>query len=133
MKLADTRGAYETLSGKASDIVRQLSLAAVGLVWIFKSTTGPSYSLDPTLVRASLLIFVALFLDLLQYLVGTATWFSYFHKKERENTKEDDEFKAPNFINAPTWTLFWLKAASMAAAYGLFILPFLFHRFVAGH
>jgi hypothetical protein len=34
MKLEDVRAAYETLSGKASDLVRQLSLAGVGLIWV---------------------------------------------------------------------------------------------------
>ena len=32
-KIKDT---YETLSGKASDIFRQLSLAGIALIWLFK-------------------------------------------------------------------------------------------------
>lgn len=129
MKLEDARTAYETLSGRASDIVRQLSLAGIGLIWVFKTTTGASYSLDPPLLKAVLFIFVALSLDFLQYALGTTIWFIYFRLKEKEGTKEDHEFKAPSWLNWPTWTLFYAKAAAMLVAYACYIIPFLISKF----
>jgi hypothetical protein len=63
MKLGDARAAYEALSGKASDIVRQLSLAGVGLIWLFKTGTGSPATLDIHLLRAALFIFLALLFD----------------------------------------------------------------------
>jgi len=130
MTLEDARNAYEGLSGKASDIIRQLGLAGVGLIWIFKVSSGTSFALEPKLLRGFFLIFLALTLDLLQYLVGTATWHIYFCKKENENVGRAKEFKAPRWINLPTWTLFWMKAAAMFAAYLVFILPFLAEKFM---
>jgi hypothetical protein len=130
MKLDDAKSAYEVLSGKASDIIRQLSLAGIGLIWVFKIGYGTMFVLETKLIQALFFIFLALFLDLLQYLVGTATWHFYFRKKEREHTRTEEEFKAPTWINLPTWTLFWIKAAAMLIAYSVFILPYLIERYI---
>src|ERR1700730_13680664 len=100
MKLADARGAYESLSGKASDIVRQISLAGVGLIWVFKSSTGSfSLSLDPSLLKAAFFIFLALLFDFLQYMVGTVVWYLYYRHKEKRGTQENVEFLAPSQLN----------------------------------
>jgi|SRR5450759_3328998 hypothetical protein len=131
MKLADARAAYESLSGLASQIIRQLSLAGIALIWLFKSGDNPPYVLDQRLLRAALCIFVALFLDLMQYLVGTLIWFLYFRYRERSGTTEASEFLAPPALNAPMWSLFAAKAVLMSAAYAIYIIPFLYSRFVA--
>lgn len=131
MKLENVRSAYETLSGKTSDIVRQLSLAGVGLIWVFKSGTGTSLSLDPSLLKAALFIFLSLIFDFLQYLLGTTIWFIYFRYKEKQGTKESTDFLASPKLNWPTWGLFFLKSAMMLVAYSFYIIPFLASRF--GH
>src|SRR5437016_4246746 len=102
MKLKDARGAYESLSSKASDIIRQISLAGVGIIWIFKSATGTTFSLDPRLVKAALFIFLALLLDFLQYVLGTTIWFIYYRQQEKQGTQESDDFLAPPQLNWPT-------------------------------
>ena len=131
MKLDDVKNAYESLSGIASSIVRQLSLAGIGLIWLFNIGTGAKPALPHPLLQGALFIFLALFFDLLQYLVGTFTWFLYFRKKERAGTPPDKDFLAPAWINWPTWFLFSVKAACMLVAYLGFILPFLFVTFSA--
>jgi hypothetical protein len=125
MKLEDARAAYESLSGKASDIVRQISLAGVGLIWVFRSVGGTSLSLDPTLLKAAFFIFLALLFDFLQYLLGTSIWFAYYRYKERKGTLETDEFSAPPQLNWPMWGMFYLKSVMMLAAYACYIIPFL--------
>jgi hypothetical protein len=129
MNLDDAKTAYETLSGRVSDIVRQISLAGVGIVWIFKTGTGNSLSLDQPLIRATFFIFLALLLDFLQYVVGTTTWFLYFRYRENIGTKQTDEFLAPPQLNWAAWTLFYLKCIAMVIAYGWYIVPFLASRF----
>ena len=131
MRLDDVKDAYETLSGTASSIIRQLSLAGIGLIWLFNVGTGTKPALPHQLLQGALFIFLALFFDLLQYLVGTFTWFLYFRKKERAGTPPDQDFEAPAWINWPTWFLFIVKAACMLVAYLGFILPFLFVTFSA--
>jgi len=54
MKLEDVRQAYEDLSGKASDIVRQLSLAGLALVWLFHAGSDKTLTLDKILLRAAI-------------------------------------------------------------------------------
>jgi len=131
MKLSEVRDAYEALSGKASEIVRQLSLAGIAVIWVFKSGTDPTPPIDQHLLRAALFIALALSFDFLQYLVGTTIWFVYFRKKEREGKKLGDELKAPAWFNRPTWILFYLKSASMLVAYVGYLMPFLMWKFIA--
>lgn len=131
MQLADAKSAYEALSGKASDIVRQLGLAGVGLIWFFRVGAEKTPALEQDLLRAALFIFLALSLDFLQYLVGTIIWSSYFRYKEKHGTSAGDEFLAPEQLNWPTWILFYLKSAVMLVAYIGYIVPFLVRRFVA--
>lgn len=125
MNLDDARGAYEALSAKASDIVRQISLAGVALIWIFKSGTDSSISLERPLLKAAFFIFLALALDFLQYLSGTVIWFIYFRHKENAGVSKSVEFLAPPQLNWPMWTFFYLKSAAMLVAYGCYIIPFL--------
>lgn len=125
MTLGDARAAYEALSGKASDIVRQISLAGFGLIWILKAGSGTSLSLDPPLLKAAFFIFLSLLFDFLQYVVGATIWFVYFRHKEKQRAKEEDEFLAPPQLNWPIWGLFYLKSAMMLVAYSCYIIPFL--------
>jgi hypothetical protein len=131
MKLEDARAAYEGLSGKASDIVRQISLAGIGLIWIFKTGTGTLLSLDRPLLKAAFFIFLSLLFDFLQYVSGTTIWFVYFRHKEKQGTKEGTEFLAPPQLNWPTWSLFYLKSLMMLIAYSCYIIPFLASSFRA--
>lgn len=106
MKLEDARNAYEEFSAKASDIVRQISLAGVGLIWIFKSGTGSALSLNPPLLKAALFIFLSLLFDFLQYFVGAIIWFVYFRHKEKQETIEAVEFLAPPQLNCQPGVFF---------------------------
>jgi len=110
----EAKSAYEVLSGKASDIIRQLSLAGVAWIRVFKVSLGTSFLIEANLLRGLFFIFLALFLDLLQYLVGTATWHIYFRKEEREHIGREVEFEAPAWMNWPTWTLFWDESGGHA-------------------
>lgn len=118
------------LSGKASEIARQLCLAAIAVVWLFRIGSTPGPFVDQSLLRAAFFIFVALFFDFLQYLLGTVIWYGYFRYKERLGAEPDDQFLAPAWLNWPTWALFALKMVCTFIAYLFFIIPFLARRFV---
>jgi len=124
MKLRETRDAYEALSAKASEIVRQLSLAGVALIWVFKPQ-GVSANFPQQLVRAALFFFLALVLDFLQYLSGTAIWHIYFRKEEKKGLSLDDEVSAPAQLNWPAWILFYLKSITVFFAYARYVIPYL--------
>jgi hypothetical protein len=130
MTLKDVKDAYEGLSAKASDIVRQLALAGIGIAWLFRNTTGGVDRLDPKLIDASFLIVFALLFDLLQYLVSGTIWLVYFRHKEKQKPKlkPETEFEAPPSLNWPNFAFFYLKAAALFAAYVLYIIPYLWWR-----
>jgi hypothetical protein len=141
MKLSEAREGYEALSGKASDIIRQLSLAALALVWIFKQGADANVaSIDIALIRGATLAVLAVSVDLLQYLLATGIWYRFFAvQQERlaqtlppDKLPEDELVTPPAWVNTPTWICFWLKAALMTAAYVGFLIPFLVVKF-AGH
>jgi hypothetical protein len=128
--LKDVRDAYEAFSGKASDIVRQLALAGIGIAWLFRSTSAGADRVDPKLINASFFIVIALGLDLLQYLVATTIWLCYFRYKERHGAKLDTEFDAPPSFSWPSYTFFYLKSVALLIAYGAYIIPYLWWKFV---
>ena len=131
MTLDDARGAYEALSGKASDIMRQLGLAGIALIWLFRVDSPKGPALDKRLLWAASFIFGAFIFDFLQYAFGATIWFRYFRHKENEGVDGDAQFKAPASLNWPTWTLFFLKGAAILVAYFGFIIPYLIRKFAA--
>jgi hypothetical protein len=127
MQLKDLRESYYEYSRKTSDIARQLGLAGIALVWIFKTDVAGRQVIPPELIPATRFIVIGLALDLLHYVVGTLIWGVYNSLKERSGTGEDAEFSAPRPINWPTIILFWAKIIIMIYAYVL-LIRFLVNR-----
>jgi hypothetical protein len=123
MKLKDARDYYYFNSGKTSDLIRQVGLAGIAIIWIFKSQ---ALQIPQPLIRPLWLIALGLVFDLLQYSVGTLVWGVYQRRKELNKTKEDEEFKAPRWFNWPGISFFVLKVCSIGIAY-YYIISFLIH------
>lgn len=132
MKLKDAIATSDTYSGKTSEIVRQLSLAGIAIVWVFKSGTADKPQLDPKLIGAALFIVCALFLDLLQYMSSFYIWLGYVRFKEKKGlTDESDLEPRPSpKMNWFNYICFAGKTAAMGWAYGRYILPYLCSRFL---
>lgn len=128
MNIGDVKSAYYDNSAKSSEIVRQLGLAGLALVWLFKMDHSDGTSEIPRLmVAAAILIGFALTFDLVQYVLGTAIWGIYnFYKKSRAD--ENTVFEAPWAINYPALAAFILKIIFIVAAYAV-IVVFLLRKF----
>lgn len=114
MEPRDARENYYFYSGKASDVVRQLGLAAIAVVWVFKTEqAGVAVVPEPLLVAAKWAV-LALALDFLQYLYGAAAWGILHRVKERQKAAK---YQAPALLNWPTAVMFWGKAVAMAVSY----------------
>jgi hypothetical protein len=128
MKLTDTRNYYTVSSGKVSEIVRQLGLAGIAVVWIFRRDVSGEVRVSRILVTAALLIVLGLVCDLLQYAVATRAWDRFNLRKEREllgrADREERDFPAPDDINDCPKFLFWLKFWLICGGY-LAIIVFL--------
>jgi hypothetical protein len=115
--LAEARESYYTLSGKASDVVRQLGFAGIATIWVFKSEWRGVVAVPGALLVPGLLIVAGLFLDLLQYLIATVLWGAYTRRQERGGMKPGELITAPAAINWPANACFYLKIALILAAY----------------
>lgn len=110
---------YYYFSGKASDVVRQLGLAAVALVWLFKIDIEGMPQLPALLLTAAVWAASSLALDLLQYLYGAAAWGIFHRIQERKGVTN---FRAPQYINWFTLFFFWSKAICMIMSYVCILL-----------
>lgn len=119
MKLGDALENYNYYSGKLSDIVRQLAFAGIAVVWVFKA--DKLNTIPPELIRPTLLIVVALALDLMQYFYASIAW-SCFHRYMENRARNtmaaaDEEFLAPRAINWASIAFFYLKTICLGAGY----------------
>lgn len=121
MKLKDARDNYYFFSGKTSDITRQLGLAGIALVWLYKVERAGVTKLPVELQTPLVLIVLGLTLDLLQYAVATGVWGVYQRHKEKSGIGETVDFEAPSSINIPTIALFIGKVGCVVAAYALLL------------
>lgn len=117
MKLKDARDLYYFYSGKTSDLVRQLGLAGIAVIWIFKYDVQGIPKIPQALLPPLILIVLGLALDLLQYAVATSIWGIFQRRKEVSGIADDVDFLAPKQFNWPTIAFFVLKTSSIIAAY----------------
>jgi len=113
MKISEIRSAYYESTGKVSELVRQLALAGIAVIWIFRvggdSSGGIKYG--HTLIWPLGFFVAALGCDLLQYLYYSATWgiLNTVHwRKHKDNEKDIKVSGKWNWIGL---IFFWLKVA----------------------
>jgi hypothetical protein len=128
MKLQDYRETSYKFSGTASTIARQLSFAAIGVIWLFKSDSSTGNpTLPAELFLPAALVCAALFFDLLQYVLGYLIWHLYFRAQEKAGAKENVDL--PRHSPALQWPIsvpFWIKIFLVFLTYlslGQFLYP----------
>lgn len=131
MKLSEFRKRSNEYTAKASEITRQLSLAGIAIIWLFKNeNTGSvettTHLLDKYLLWPLFFLSVSLLLDLVQYLIGGIIWINFFRKEEDklQNTSDDPDIKAPKKYNKPIYVVYYTKIVMMVLAY-IFIICYL--------
>jgi hypothetical protein len=88
LSLEQVHEAYYQATGKTSDIVRQLSFAGIGMIWILSGgslTPTRQLDIDNDLLLAGLGLVVALALDLAQYAYRSAAWGIYGRRMENQD------------------------------------------------
>lgn len=134
MKFAEIRETYYVYSGKLSDVVRQLGLAGIAIIWIFKQEIDGVPSVPRLLVFAGVALAVGLACDLLQYALGTEMWLRFFHAREEEAAArlgapgaipfdpEEEDWDVPAYLNKIPIVFFWGKFISTLAGYVLILI-----------
>ena len=117
MKLSEIRKTYEDLTGKLSDINRQLCFTGFGIIWIFNKTSN-ELSVPQELYIPAIWLIIALFIDVIQYVYSSIAWAVYYTKKRKNNANDNEVDVDENTkINYPTWCLFILKIIAMCIGF----------------
>lgn len=120
MKLEDVRKTYYELSGKTSDIVRQLGFAGIAIIWVFKNeATSESGLLPREFLWPGVFVVAALGFDLMQYVSGSLMWSTFARNLEKQNVGENADVDAPSWTNWPALFFFWGKVLLIIVAYVL--------------
>ena len=110
-------------SGKISDIVRNLALAGIGLIWIFKNSDLTHNILPVELIPALKFVILGLIADLVQYLWRAVNIYIFYKIKEIKFQKgkltDDDisDVTMPHYIAIISWLFFCSKIILVAIAY----------------
>ena len=126
MKLSEFRKRSHEYTSKASEITRQLVLAGIAIIWLFKEKD--TNALDSFAILPLIVLGFALLFDLVQYIVGGQLWISFFREKEREaKPGEDPDIKAPAKLSKVLYNLYWTKIGLTGIAYVLIIIFLIKH------
>ena len=119
MKLSEIREAYEKLSGKLSEINRQLCFAGFAVIWIFNKSEN-NISIPIELYFPAFFFILSLSADILQYIYSSLAWYCYYLTK-RQKDKEDStiEVDEPEWLNTPTWIFLTTKIGFLVGGYYL--------------
>lgn len=130
MKLSKARDIYFERSAKASEVIRQLGLGGLAIIWLFKSGGADTVGKIPADLQWPLiLIVVGLASDLLQYATAALLWGSYQFYMFKKGTSEDLEISPHEAINWPALFFFVLKICSIVTAYllmGIYVSRIIF-------
>jgi hypothetical protein len=126
MKLSEYKKVADNYTSKASEINRQLSLAGVAIIWLFKNPETSPKILDTFLVYPLLFLSISLLSDLIQYVIGGYTWINFFRDEEKKVTltDQDPEIKASKSKSIPIYFFYYLKIVLMLLAY-IFLVVYL--------
>ena len=127
MRLSQIREAYEELSGKLSDVNRQLAFAGIGIIWIFKITDDHSPIIPNELLEPVIFLIISLALDLCQSLIQTFTWYIYYLWKHYNNDDEEQIVHEPESFNCIPWLFLLFKVIALITAY-IYLFIFLWER-----
>jgi hypothetical protein len=91
MKLEEYKNEYRWHTGKASDVVRQLSFAGIAVVWIFRTQSQSGSKIPAELILPLGCLCISLTFDFLQYFFGYVIWYGFYQYHEKKNTKPSDD------------------------------------------
>lgn len=123
MKLSEYKNEYYSFSSLASSTARQLALAGIALIWIFKTQGQQGYQLPNELMLPSVCLILSLGFDLLQYISGSIIWglFHRYHETKRTAAFQDPDLEAPFYFTWPINVFFYSKIIAVLVAYCLLL------------
>ncbi len=122
MKLEQYKKEAHEFQSLASGLVRQLALAGIALIWIFK-IDKPVDHLIPNECYCPLLLFVlTLGFDFLQYFIPSIIWMNFFRRQEKiHKGNVAINIKAKEIYSVPGYFFYWGKVILLFIGYILII------------
>ncbi len=129
MKLSKFREKSNEYTAKASELTRQLCLAGIAIIWLFKKSDTNEPLLEKYLLIPLIFLSIALLVDLSQYIIAGNIWITFFRKKEKEfiDSDIDPDVKAPDNLNKVIYVCYYVKIILMAFSY-FFIIGYLIEK-----
>lgn len=136
MKLSEYKNSKRDYTAKASDIIRQISLGGIAIIWLFKENPNGKSVLDVFLLFPLIFLCLSMVCDLLQYVVGGEIWRSFYRSEEKKFISErkknplndvEQDIKAPAIYSSIIYWFYWGKIAFTILAY-VFIIVFLTNK-----
>lgn len=119
MRLADINESLYESTSKLGATTRNLSLAGIGIVWVFKVEKNGSSYLPRDLVLPALFFVISVALDFFQYAYN-AIAYSIVARLNREKDG-DTEILLPSKIMLPTYSMFYGKILAAVVGYVLLL------------
>lgn len=98
----------DTISGKTSDIIRQLVYSGIAIIWLFKINNGNSLSLPKELLWPIILLVTVIIIELLHYLMSIIILRVYKYKPS-----------IPYLAYKLPWAMWYIKVILTIVAYVL--------------
>jgi len=119
MQLSEFKKVGRENTGKASDLTRQLCLAGIAIIWLFKNPSDNSHLLNPILKYSLFILSLALLIDLLHYVTAGYIWLRFFRKEEAklDDKTKDPDLKSPKWKSNLIYFFYYTKIILMLASY----------------
>lgn len=113
----DIRDDYYLFSGKVSDITRQMALAGIAIIWIFRINNGVEIKIASEFLFPLFVFIGALVADIGQYIYQTLSCYFFYRGKEKGGASLDTEVVFPVNRNTLSWIFFTIKVVLMIMGY----------------
>jgi hypothetical protein len=119
MKIQDARAFYFDYASKLNDRIRTLAITGIGIIWVFKETTGTGSRVPRELLGPGVLLVAALAFDVLQLAYGMIAWGRMARKGDQQAAEY--EIAKPSWFNWPTTFMFYSRMLLVFIGYILLI------------
>lgn len=108
-KLKEVKEDFYAFSGATSSIYRQLALAGIAIIWLFKKEKGGQILLTPDLLNILKLIVVSLVFDFCHGVFPTVVYGIMNIKFRKMGKDDEDDVNYSQAWTIPEWVFFVLK------------------------
>ncbi|HZW70555.1 MAG TPA: hypothetical protein VFF57_06740 [Hanamia sp.] len=127
MKLEEYRKSSREFSKSASDIIRQLALAGIAIIWVFKIEKPTDHLIPGELFKPLLFIVITLCIDFLQYFIPSIIWIIFYRRHEAKGTDPELDLKANKWLSLPGYICYFTKVLFLIISY-VYIIDYILHR-----